>query len=1070
MKDLTLSIILNLSTKNIAQGLKNFKSQFRKSMKETEDVARASSRELDAAFATLGMRSLKEVQNEIKRVKVAYETLQKSGQLSAREQAKAQVQLKKRVEELENELNGWAKNLSSIKENWLALVGLFGGAGYAISRVTKVFIEFDDVMRQVAAVSGANAKQFQEMTALAREMGATTRYSASEAAGALKYLAMAGFGVEKSMKSLPEVLNLASATATGLAQSADIVTNIMTQYGIQAEKLSHVNDVLVKATTSTNSNLVQLGFAFSYAGATAKTVGLTFEETVAILGQLHNAGIKGERAGTALRGALSRLLNSSNEAKRVLEELGVAVYDNAGKMRPFLDILESLQKAGATAADVMTIFGQEAGPGIQSLLNMGVPTIRQLSSALASSQGTAKKASEMLESGLGGSLRELRSAAEELKLVFGESLVPALTGLIKSLTFISRGLGEMDAVSKALVGTFTVAIGATVAWRLAISKLYNSFILLRTSILATTGAARGLTMASGALVAIWGAYEVGRLVSEMISYKEAMDSLAESAARYASQAEKFKEFKSVEIKTAEELKNMTQEEVEAYKKRLTSAMRYWGHLEASLIVQKEERNIFLQKTEAAKKAEEQYEMVSQKAEQYQQALRRLIATTKQLVQESGKMTPREFRAFWQATQQTIDKQTESFKEQLNKLQQDHEFRKRLLAAMQEDSQRSELSLMSEQKAYYSQLRDAIKKYYTEQSKSIDEVLAKEAELSEKTVNYQEQILRKKISVANTSKQALLSALDEALQKERQYAQSVNDIRSQIVSAQQSLEDELRALKRSRLSEDEQVEDKLAEAYEKQRKAREELERGNYELTKKYAEESKRIFAEVARTTKDKFDDAYRGVKDSGNIYIESLRQQKEEAEKKLEEQKALTQELKEAVSELNENIKDFAAGLKEIPEEKKTTILFNESGLSEIKKEYDEIKDKSVSITYYQKTIEAHQSGGVVGLSRGGKLPGFGGGDKIRALLEAGEFVVRKEAVQKYGVGLLSAINGLRLNLPSIPAPDVKKMGTTSHPLDAKPYHKFEINIGGAKLEGFAIQDVIAEFERQLRRKKLCGA
>lgn len=1069
MKDLTLSIILDLSLERITQGLKKFNAQFKKALKETEDSAKVSSRELDAAFKTLGIKSLKEVEFEIKKLKLAYDTLKRSGQISAREQAKAQIELKKRIRELGDELNGWSKSLASLKENWLAFVGLFAGTGYTLQKVTQTFVAFDDAMRQVAAVSGASGEEFKKMVEVAREMGATTRYSASESAEAMKYLAMAGLNASQIIRALPEVLNLASATATDLAQSADIVTNIMSQYGMQVSELSRANDVLVKATTSTNSNLMQLGNAFSYAGSIAKSAGLSFEETVAILGQLHNAGIKGERAGTALRGALSRLLKPSKEAEQTLSKLGVSIYDSTGKLRPFLDILDDLQKAGVSTADIITIFGQEAGPGIQALLTIGIDAIRALLKELRNSQGVAKKTAEQMESGLGGSLRELKSALEELQIAFGDTLGPILTILVRSLTGLIRALQETDTATKALVGTLGTLGTLWVAWRLGLSKVYESLVLLRAGLIDATGAAAGLITALTTLGAIYGTIQIGRLIKEVYMYKKAMNDLSDTANWYKKQAEELKAFSNVAIKTQEELNRMSEEEIEAYKERLKEAMRYWSKLEASLIVQKEERNIFLQKTEAAKQAEKQYEEVAKKAEQYRQALYALVHVQRESSQVESQVAKADYKELWEETTKNIQAQTEALKENIDALKQAHEFRLRLIKT--EKGAEAETAIYQEQKRYISELKQIIIGFYNTQIQEIDKVISKEKELASSTSELQEQILRKKIEVANTAKNALISALNEIQLKEREYANQVKALSDEIINAQMSFEDELRALKRSKLSEEEQIADKIQQAFEKQSKAREELEKGNFELAKRLAQQAKSIYADIARSSKEHFEEAYKGVEEAGSLYIDILKKQKEEAQKKWEEQKKLTQELRDSIKALNEDIKAFLGKLEEIPDEKKAKILFEASGLKEIKDEYDKIQDKDVYVTVHQRIVEAHQSGGLVGLFRGGKLPGYGGGDKIKALLEAGEFVIKKEAVRKYGVGLLSAINNLRFNLPSISLPDLKFPKVPQQQgFDTSLYRRFEINIGGARLEGFAIKDVIDEFEQHLRRRRLCGA
>ena len=207
----------------------------------------------------------------------------------------------------------------------------------------KTFAAFEQSMANVRAVSGATTQEFVDLTDIAKQMGATTVFTANQSAQALSFMAMAGLDAAEQIAALPPVLNLAAAGQLDLADSADIVTNIMAGYGIASEDVGRATDVLVTGFTSANTDLLQLGDAFTYAGPVAKAAGLAFEETAAALALLGNAGFQGTLAGTSLRGAIAKLLKPSGEAMEVLSRLGVTVRDASGDLLPLIDILSQFE-------------------------------------------------------------------------------------------------------------------------------------------------------------------------------------------------------------------------------------------------------------------------------------------------------------------------------------------------------------------------------------------------------------------------------------------------------------------------------------------------------------------------------------------------------------------------------------------------------------------------------------------------------------------------------------------------------------------------------------------------------
>lgn len=288
----------------------------------------------------------------------------------------------------------------------------------------KVAGDFELGMNNVRAVSGATGDQFEKLSDQAKDLGRTTQYTAAQASEAMGFLAMAGFKADEIFSAMPGTLELAASAQLDLGQAADIVSNILTGYGMEVEQLGRVNDVLVKSLTSTNTNLTQLGEAFKYAGPVAKSAGLEFEETAAALGLMGNGGIQASMAGTALRGAVVRLLKPTKEVHDALDELGLASSDlvtSSGGLRPLAEIIEVLEKKGANTSQMMALFGLRAGPAMEVLLSQGSKAMRELTGELENAGGTAAEIAGVQMEGFVGAMRAARSAFEGFMIALSES-------------------------------------------------------------------------------------------------------------------------------------------------------------------------------------------------------------------------------------------------------------------------------------------------------------------------------------------------------------------------------------------------------------------------------------------------------------------------------------------------------------------------------------------------------------------------------------------------------------------------------------------------------------------------
>lgn len=319
--------------------------------------------------------------------------------------------------------------------------------------------DFQTGMNRVQALTGASTDQFAALKEEASRLGATTAFSASEAADAMGFLAMAGFDSDQILGSMNDTLNLAAAAQMDLGSAADTVSNIMTGYGLATSETGHATDVLVKAMTSANTDLAQLGEAMKYAGPVASGVGVSFEEAAAAIGLMGNAGIQGSMAGTSLRGAISRLASPTSNAVGLLETLaaragitGMNMEEMARKVGsgvgPFGDMattVDFLTQSGATAGEMMELFGQRAGPAMQALVSQGSAALRDLTADLEDSGGTAKRVADVQMSGFNGAMASLRSAFEALQIAIAESgLLEFVTDMIKGLADFLRGVADLN--------------------------------------------------------------------------------------------------------------------------------------------------------------------------------------------------------------------------------------------------------------------------------------------------------------------------------------------------------------------------------------------------------------------------------------------------------------------------------------------------------------------------------------------------------------------------------------------------------------------------------------------------
>lgn len=333
----------------------------------------------------------------------------------------------------------------------LAAAGIKQIAGAAVDFVKSSIetgMQFDAMMSKVEAIAKPTASEFESLNELAKEMGRTTKFTATEAAEALVYMAQAGWDTEKMMSGLPGVLSLAAAGGTGLGETASIVTNALNAFGMEADQATHFADVLAVAASSADTNISLMGETFKYIAANAGAMNISAEDIAESIGIIANAGIKGSQAGTSLSRILTRIATDAGASEKSLgalgiltEELGVKVYDDAGKFREWSDIIGEARERWQNLTDdqeKMTFAKQIAGQyGIaawQALMNASVDDVDELRAKIDAADGVAATMSETMLDNLLGDVTILNSAIDGLKLALSDQFTDTLRGFVQGIT------------------------------------------------------------------------------------------------------------------------------------------------------------------------------------------------------------------------------------------------------------------------------------------------------------------------------------------------------------------------------------------------------------------------------------------------------------------------------------------------------------------------------------------------------------------------------------------------------------------------------------------------------------
>ena len=334
-------------------------------------------------------------------------------------------------------LKGVSNGLASAgKDITLKVTTPIVGLGAA---VVKTSASLESSLSKVKAISGATGKDMVDLKAKAIEMGAKTKFSATEAADAFTYMAMAGWDTKDMMAGIDGIMNLAAADGLDLATTSDIVTDALTAFGKSAGDAGTLADVLAKASSSANTNVSMMGESFKYVAPVAGSLKYNFQDVGIALGLMANGSVKASQAGTSLRAALTRMIKPTDAVEAAMKRYHISLQNTDGTMKPLGEVMDTLRNnlGGLSDAEktqaAATIFGQEAMAGMLNIINASEDDYNNLTNEVNNSKGAAKSMADEMQNNLNGQLTLLKSNIDTLAISIGDILLPYIKASVEKL-------------------------------------------------------------------------------------------------------------------------------------------------------------------------------------------------------------------------------------------------------------------------------------------------------------------------------------------------------------------------------------------------------------------------------------------------------------------------------------------------------------------------------------------------------------------------------------------------------------------------------------------------------------
>lgn len=525
-----ITVEINGDTTGLTKALANVNKEIKSTQSQLKDVEKLlkldpGNTELLAQKHKLLGQAVEETKNKLQTLKTAQEQANealKNGTITQdqydglqREIVETEQELK-RLEEQANQSATALQKISATGEKLQTVGSNIESAGKKLLPVTgavtalgtaavKTAADFDSAMSQVAAVSGATGSDLEALRNKAREMGAKTKFSASEAAEAMNYMAMAGWKTGDMLDGIEGIMNLAAASGEDLATTSDIVTDALTALGLSTADSGHFADILAAASSNANTNVSMMGETFKYCAPVAGALGFTAEDTAEAIGLMANAGIKSSQAGTAMRTMLTNLTGEVKFSGAAFGEMTVQTTNADGSMRSLGDILADCRVAfsqmseSERSANAEALVGKNAMSGFLAVMNAAPSDIEKLNSAITNCDGTAEKMATTMQDNLEGQLTILKSQLEELAISFGELLMPAIRTIVGWIQKFVDWLNSMGEGTKKVVMTVALLAAALGPVLIVIGKVVSAIGTIMTIVPKIAGA---INVVKGAFAAL----------------------------------------------------------------------------------------------------------------------------------------------------------------------------------------------------------------------------------------------------------------------------------------------------------------------------------------------------------------------------------------------------------------------------------------------------------------------------------------------------------------------------------------------------------------------------------------
>ena len=1002
-KQLKISI---LATDAATQTLKKIKAEIDKTLGGAGAKAKTEMSKVNQAFKTLKLTPFTEATAKIKELEGAYKTLVTSGKVSTQQLAQANLKLKVRTAQLSKTTTGLTGAFMAMRTHLLTLAASFYVIYRAISKAVGEFKKFDDAMRTVGAVSQATGKEYQKMTDLAMEMGRSTRYTSVEAAEGLKYLSMAGFEAKKSMEALPGVLQLAAAGNLDLGQSADIATNILTGFGMEASELVDVNNAMVYAFTNSNATLLDIAESLKIVAPIVTGVGGKFTETTAAVALLSKAGLKGTLSATGLRGAIGRLMSPTKKESELMaqlaERMGVAnlsVRDSEGSFVGFIEIIEQLEEAGFKGDEALELFGLRAGPTMSALLGQGSAALRDFTNQIEMEieKGTiASEIMERMQAGVGGMVRLYESAKSAFNIKLGKTLWVALEPLVLLLTLFFNLMSKIPVVIMTVGLAFMTAVGGVLMWTVLVPVLSIAMGFLTVTLAGVVAVLSTIAIVFGVILAIVAVLAVGTAVYK---YAQAWRTVQEEIKNLKKVQEENSDWAKRDIKSRMQIANMDKKQRKEYEQDIRKQIIYKSR--AMEIALKEHG------AESAAYKEAHRELLA-----YSEDIRVLQS----IPQNSQAIAARNAaEAFKEAAEITVSTYEDSKKAVVGFYESQAEDIKEIGLKIRADKEDVDFAVRESSRAKFEEMMVNAENYY-------NEVMFWPEEEKENYLDANAEMKQAVIELKDIRVEAL-GAWEKAMKK-------AESIQESMFKNSQKLQKDIRDINQSDMDVSEVWRDNESALYDLQSAMEEAYDGGRikealslsedmYALGKKQAGEKKEEvdgIEKVFKTRQQGNKKAIEWMKKADKFRREMLEKEKSDQEKNIKR-------IGEQIDGISKQLSSFADTEYGATIEAVLDSSIFDSAMSEIEsRKYmttvvvNEVRGTSVSDDYAKGGIVGYRSnailqnfaaGGGVDLfkKRRGHIPGWGNKDDVPAMLTKGEFILTKDAVKNVGTSFLKKLN-----------------------------------------------------------------